>query len=70
VAHYLSQHGINIESMDTALVSAPMRGTPLFTMTAQVVAPPELIDQDWVAALEGVGHHLNVDIKMSAVSKG
>jgi glycine cleavage system transcriptional repressor len=69
VAHYLSQHGINIESMDTELVPAPMSGTPLFTMTAQVIVPPAQIDQDWVAALEGVGHHLNVDINVSAVSK-
>jgi glycine cleavage system transcriptional repressor len=68
VARYLSQRGINIESMDTALVSAPMSGVPLFMMTAQVAVPPNLIEQDWVAALEGVGHHLNVDIKVSAVT--
>ncbi len=68
VAQYLSQHGINIESMDTALVAAPMSGAPLFTMTAQVLVPPDLVDQDWVAALEGVGHHLNVDIGVSAAN--
>lgn len=68
VAHYLSQRGINIEAMDTALTAAPMSGTPLFTMTAQVAVPPDQIEQDWVAALEGVGRHLNVDIKVSAIS--
>jgi glycine cleavage system transcriptional repressor len=68
VAHYLSQRGINIESMDTALVPAPMSGAPLFTMTAQVVVPPDQTKQDWVAALEGVGHHMNVDIKVSAAN--
>jgi glycine cleavage system transcriptional repressor len=65
VARYLSQRGINIEEMETALVAAPMSGVPLFTMTAQVAVPPELIEQDWVAELEGVGHHLNVDLKVS-----
>ena len=68
VAQYLAQRGINIESMDTALVAAPMSGTPLFTMTAQVLVPPDLVDQDWVAALEGVGHRLNVDIDVAAAN--
>jgi glycine cleavage system transcriptional repressor len=68
VARHLSQHGINIESMDTALVAAPMSGVPLFTMTAHVAVPPDLIEQDWVAELEGVGQHLNVDIQVSAVN--
>jgi glycine cleavage system transcriptional repressor len=66
VARYLAQRGINIEEMETALVAAPMSGVPLFTMTAQVAVPPELVEQDWVAELEGVGHHLNVDLKVSA----
>ncbi len=68
VAHYLAQHGINIESMDTELVRAPMSGAPLFTMTALVVVPPSQIDQDWEAALLDVGRHLNVDINVSAVN--
>ncbi len=69
VAQYLSQRGINIEAMDTELIPAPMSSTPLFTMTAQVVVPPDQIEQDWVAALEGVGHHLNVDITVSTLGK-
>jgi glycine cleavage system transcriptional repressor len=66
VARHLAQRGINIEEMETALVAAPMSGVPLFTMTAQVAVPLELVEQDWVAELEGVGHHLNVDIMVSA----
>jgi glycine cleavage system transcriptional repressor len=68
VARYLAQRGINIESMDTALVPAPMSGAPLFTMKAQVAVPPDLVEQDWVAVLEGVGQHLNVDIQVSTAS--
>jgi glycine cleavage system transcriptional repressor len=67
VARYLSQRGINIEEMETALVAGAMSGVPLFTMTAQVAVPPELVEQDWVAELEGVGQHLNVDIQVSTV---
>jgi len=68
VARYLAQRGINIEAMETALVAGAMSGVPLFTMTAQVVVPPALVEQDWVAELEGVGQHLNVDIQVSTAS--
>ncbi len=67
VARYLSQSGINIESMDTGITPAPVSGAPLFFMTALVAVPPDLSGQDWPAALEDVGRRLNVDIKVSAV---
>jgi hypothetical protein len=35
-------------------------------MTALVAVPPNLIGQDWEAALEDAGHHMNVDVKVSA----
>ncbi len=67
ISHYLSQRGISIESADTETARAPISGTPLFIMTALVVVPPALHEQDWEAALGEVGHHLNVDIQVSAV---
>jgi glycine cleavage system transcriptional repressor len=69
VAYTLSQRGINIESMDTVTTQAPISGTPLFSMTALVVVPPSLTEQDWESALEDVGHDLHVDIKVSAAAK-
>lgn len=66
VARTLSQRGINIESMDTVTTQAPISGTPLFSMTALVVAPQSLSRQDWESALEDVGHDMHVDIKVSA----
>src|SRR3954452_3948784 len=47
VAHYLSQRGINIESMDSETTPAPLSGAPLFAMTAHVAVPPSLTDQGW-----------------------
>ncbi len=67
IAHYLSQCGISIESADTETVRAPISGTPLFIMTALVVVPPDLHEQDWEAALSEVGHHLNVDTQVTAM---
>lgn len=69
IAHLLSQRGINIESLEAGTAHAPISGTPLFTMTARVVVPPNLHDQNWIAALEDEGHHLNVDIEVSAAEK-
>ena len=67
VAHYLSERGINIESMDTETTAAATSGTPLFSMDARVVVPQALLSQNWRAALDGVGQQLNVDIDVAAV---
>jgi glycine cleavage system transcriptional repressor len=67
VAHYLSQQRITIESMDTGTTRAPISGAPLFTMTALVLVPPTLPGDTWQADLEDIGHHLNVDIGVSAL---
>lgn len=66
VAHYLTQRGINIESMDTGIVPAPMSGTLFFSMNAVVVVPPNLSHRDWQADLDEVADQLNVEIKVSA----
>jgi glycine cleavage system transcriptional repressor len=69
IARTLSQCGINIESMDTETTRAPNSGAPLFSMTALVVAPPTLTRKNLVAALKDAGHHLQVDIKVSAAAR-
>ena len=65
VAHYLTQRGINIESMDTGIVPAPMSGTLFFSMNAVVLVPPGMPHKDWQAELEDVADHLNVEIKVA-----
>lgn len=65
IAHYLAQQGINIETMDTSMVPAPMSGTPLFKMTAVVMTPPNL-PHDWREALMDAGDKLNVEVEVSA----
>ncbi len=69
VAHYLSERGINIESMDTETSHAPVSGTPLFSMTSLVAVPPALSGKGWEIALEEMGNQLNVDIKVSVAGK-
>ena len=67
VARYLSEHNINIESMDTETTPAPITGVPLFTMTAQVVVPPDLSGRDWEAGLDRIGNQMNLEIRAIAI---
>jgi glycine cleavage system transcriptional repressor len=64
VTHHLAERGINIETMETNLVQAPMSGTPLFTMSAVVVVPPDLSISDIRNNLEGVGDELNMNVEL------
>jgi glycine cleavage system transcriptional repressor len=69
VARYLSQHGINIESMESETTPAPLSGAPLFTMTAHVVVPPSLAGQGWEAGIESIGGRMNLETKVFAVKQ-
>jgi glycine cleavage system transcriptional repressor len=68
VALYLAQHNINIESMETETTPAPISGAPLFTMTAQVVVPPDLSGRDWEAGLEQIGSRMNLEIRVFEIN--
>jgi glycine cleavage system transcriptional repressor len=63
VARYLSAQGINIESAESETTPAPVSGSPLFAMTAQVLVPPGLAEKGWEAGLEEVRQRLNLDVK-------
>ena len=64
IAEHLSKQGINIETIETNVVPAPMSGAPLFTMDAIVVVPPGLPKSKWQGELEEVSDHLNVELEM------
>ncbi len=66
IASAMSKQGINIESMDTEVVYAPVSGSPLFNMKGLVAVPPSLAGQSWEAALIHAGNQLNVDITVKA----
>lgn len=65
IACHLAEHGINIETMDTNMTKAPMSGTPLFTMSAVVLVPPQLSFHDLADDLEIIGDNMNVDIEIA-----
>jgi len=62
---YLTEHNINIETLDTDVVKAPMSGTPLFKMAAVIVVPPELSYHELKESLANIGDELGVDTEVS-----
>lgn len=64
VARYLAEQGINVENMTTEVVAAPMSGSPLFTMSAVALVPPQLDVSDLREALEFIGDETGVDTKV------
>jgi glycine cleavage system transcriptional repressor len=67
VAHYLSECGINIESVDSETTLAPVSGSPLFAMTARVAVPPTFAGRGWATELEEIGSRMNLEIRVSEI---
>jgi glycine cleavage system transcriptional repressor len=65
VARYLSERGINIESVDSETTAAPVSGSPLFAMSALVVAPPTLAGKSWETGLAEIADRMNLEIRVS-----
>ncbi len=65
VAQHLAEKGVNIESLETNVVQAPMSGINLFMMDAVVLAPPEISLHKCQETLEEIGDQLNVEIQVS-----
>ena len=64
VTSYLAEQGLNLETMTTEVVAAPMSGSPLFTMSAVINIPPQLEVSDLREALEFIGDEMGVDTKV------
>ena len=62
VSQLLAERGVNVESMDTETVQAPMSGTPLFTMDAVVLVPPDVSYRDLEKELDELADEMNVDV--------
>ena len=65
LTRYLTEQNINIETMDTNVIKAPMSGTPLFKMVGLIVVPPELSYSDLKDDLTHIADKLGVDTDLS-----
>ncbi len=62
VSAYLAKQGINVETMETGVVPAPMTATPLFYMQARLDVPPSLTIDELRENLLLIAEQLGVSI--------
>ncbi len=66
ISQVLASNAVNIEELNTDMVSASFSGEPLFRITAIVRAPNETAVEAMQAGLEELGNELMVDIHPAA----
>jgi glycine cleavage system regulatory protein len=62
VSRVLAERGVNVEELESAIVSAPMSGEPMFTAHASLVIPRGLALSELRAGLEALAGQLMVDL--------
>ena len=62
VAEYLAKQQIQVDEMETHVTMAPVSGAPLFSMQAEIQAPPDISLAELRDKLEDLGDQLGVDI--------
>lgn len=65
VAHYLAERGVNIESLDTHVESAPHTGTSVFHLAARLDVPASLNIPRFRQELNALAESLNVDVTLT-----
>lgn len=67
LTNYLSQSGINIESMETKSYSAPMSATPMFRFEAVIAVPGRINLPLFRMDLQAIGEEENIDIDFNVM---
>jgi glycine cleavage system regulatory protein len=62
VARILADHGVNVEELESMVLSAPMSGEPLFSARAVLKVPTTVALADLRTALEALASELMVDL--------
>lgn len=70
VARFLQDRSVNIQSMESDVVNAPVTGTPLFCMRATLNVPPSLSVSELKKNLSAIGDEesVEIEVKTAAVS--
>ncbi len=64
VAEYLTEMHVQLEDVETEVTNAPNTGTPLFSMVAEVAAPPTLSLHQLRDKMDDLSDELGVDISV------
>lgn len=65
IAAGLARSGITIETADTWTEQAPVTGTPLFYLVADVLVPPEVNESAWISALRAAAERSGVEAEVA-----
>ena len=66
ITHVLASTGVNVESLETAIESAPVSGTPIFSMHMNLSVPADLSIKQLRHQLDALGAEYNIDITLNA----
>jgi glycine cleavage system transcriptional repressor len=69
VSSYLRDRAVNIQTMDSDVVSAPITGTPLFCMKATIQIPPSLSISELRKNLGTIADQQAVEIALTSSTK-
>jgi len=69
VSSFLHDQSINIQSVETTVVPAPVTGSPLFQMSALVLVPPSLSAAELKKKLDAIADQETVDIELRALEQ-
>jgi glycine cleavage system transcriptional repressor len=67
ISEVLSGLGINIHSMETRTYSAPISGTPLFQLDADLAVPAQININELRERLAKIQNEENIDIEIAAI---
>jgi glycine cleavage system transcriptional repressor len=70
ISRVLHHFNVNIESMDTRVVPAPVSGAPMFTLEARLSVPAEVRIRRLRDKLEKLGDDLNMEIEFEPIETG
>lgn len=69
ITRYLRGLSINIEDLETDTSAAPLSGTPMFHMRANIIIPESVNLSDFKDRLNAIEHEMNLDILLTSVSE-
>ncbi len=69
VSSFLHDLSINIQSVETTVVAAPVTGSPLFQMSALVLVPPTIAAADLKKKLDAIADQETVDIELRSLNQ-
>jgi len=62
IVHVLHLHGVNIQSLNTQVLRAPLSGAPLFNLSLETAVPAETSIAELKEELQGQAAEMNLDL--------